>query len=369
MAGFIYIRRRCLFLSFRFYRIIRYQQSFELSLNEQGLSLLRNTGVITIHYSDLSSVLKSKKHLVVLGRYPEQVIVIPNGMEGFASVENTLRSLRPVQETGKVLPFNYARLLTPPRRGGFAVYALVLVAINILIVFLSPSSPDKNRHKKTPAVAGPHFFSAVDSFEKYMRTDSLIIQRRDKFYAGYLNSIDFGIYEANDSQVVFYFKEGPVWKTSEKIVLPLNYLNEVKCLDVNGDGLKDIRISGSEPDGYGKDISYSLIYDKTDNRFRRNKNFDLTAVFFDPESKRVFCEDWDEITGADEKKAYLLTPEKDSLLFAEGVDFIPDSAANSNKASVEFYTLKESKRAVSRKYSGDYEKMWALYVKSLWVSE
>jgi len=204
-------------------------------------------------------------------------------------------------------------------------------------------------------------FSLKDSLNKYSDADSVFFCEELShviLFVGKANNINFGIW-IPDSTLFFYQRLNKQWICTDSLAFDL--YSFTKCIDLNGDGKKDIRISTVEGHS-GNTFNKVFLYDDRLKRFRRNEGYDLSNVEFDQTNKCVRSSFF--ATMGSTKSKYRI--EEDSLVLDSEINFkLKD---NHKRAIVEIIDYSTGRKRIKKKY-GRCDRMTIFFSNALWDSK
>jgi hypothetical protein len=209
-------------------------------------------------------------------------------------------------------------------------------------------------------------FAVMDSLEKYGDADSLFtgdIRSGNALFVGEANDRKFAVWVMPDDMLVlFQCPPGAQWEATDTVMDNECY-SFVRCLDLNGDGQKDIAvscISGSAANTLNK----VFLFDNSSGMFMRNEHYDLVNVDYDVAQKFVISSSLAGIVHCQEKQRYKITG--DSLTLDLGISCCPNNQTNGNILTIRFYKRVGSNEVTTKKITGKATELWPLFEKSLW---
>lgn len=205
----------------------------------------------------------------------------------------------------------------------------------------------------------------VDSLLKYSSIDSMLVFGNENLYVGKANNIEFGLYSYNGMSFEVYQKLSGKWIITDTFNKPLFYV--FKPTDLNGDKFDDVIITYAVASAGGNGINLCLLFDPKLKIFRHNPYFDLPNIEYDKAQNLVLSAWWGGVTHCQEKMSYKIVG--DSLEFYNGVIFCPKNNVDNEEAGVQFYTMKNGKRIVTKTIKGDASRTWQIFEKSIFNSK
>lgn len=203
-----------------------------------------------------------------------------------------------------------------------------------------------------------------DSLEKYAGTDGLYFFDTSRCYIGTTNNKGYAFYEMNDSTTILYQKTVLDWVATDSF--PYFLFAPVQVKDLNGDSYPDLVFIYNITGAGGNVQNHCMLYRPSSGLFEHDKHFDLPNILYDPKKNLVFSSWWGSANHPQEKMSYKIAG--DSLVFEEGVTYLPDETSQGERGTVEFYRMKNEERIVLKKVSGNSDRTFAVFEKALWYS-
>jgi|GEM_PF-2190846 len=238
------------------------------------------------------------------------------------------------------------------------------ISFQILIILSLFSCQSKNDTIVPIAIANTDSaFSLEDTLNKYSDTDSIFKYENRTLYIGCINKEYVSLDQFNDSTTILLHKTNGRWLLLDTINYPIC---DVQKADLNGDNNSDLVLTYLVTGSGGNSQNISFLYDPTKRSFYHNHYFDLPNIRYDKEAHLVYSAWWSGVVNPQNKMVYRLSA--DSLVFKEGVTYIPDETSSGDIGTVQFYQIKNNKRKVTKSIKGKADNMCLIFCKALWNS-
>jgi hypothetical protein len=227
----------------------------------------------------------------------------------------------------------------------------------------------KTNSTETQITATSQVFSLTDSLEKYYSADSVLLiddKLGATLFIGKANSCQYGVWIIPDSILIFFqHRINESWSTTDTLRYKLIF-SFAQQIDLNGDRLKDIRVSCIS--GVAANTENSVfLFDRGTNSFKHNAYYDLPNVEYDAENHFVKSWWFSGYTNCQEKGKYIITG--DSLTFDLGVSYCPDEKTHGKTGTLKFFKKNGQKEITIKKVNGKSNKIWSLFTQSLWDTD
>lgn len=209
-------------------------------------------------------------------------------------------------------------------------------------------------------------FSVVDSLYKYSNADSVLLvddSLHATLFIGKVNDRNFAVWVIPDSILVFFqHRSNSQWAATDTLKYKLDF-SFAECIDLNGDNIKDVRVSCLSGSA-GNTENRVFLFDNNTKSFYHNKYYDLPNVEYDAKNK--FIKSWwfAGVVHCQEKWKYKITG--DSLTFDLGVSYCPDEKTQGETGTIEFYKKVGDKEVITNKLTGISDTIWNIFEQSLW---
>jgi hypothetical protein len=210
-------------------------------------------------------------------------------------------------------------------------------------------------------------FSVMDSLDKYADTDSILLgdERLGLFlFIGKINECNFSVLAKPNNEIVFFQRRASTQWIATDTVQDSPCCSFVRCLDLNGDGSKDVAIACISAANTTNKV---FLFDNASKSFAHNKHYDLVNVDYDEKQRFVRSSWFAGIVHCQEKQKYKIVG--DSLAFDLGISYCPNLETGNKIATVKFYKKIGNSKVTTKETSGEANKLWRLFQKSLWDTE
>lgn len=217
--------------------------------------------------------------------------------------------------------------------------------------------------------------SPIDTLNKYIGSDTIHYCDYGNFFAGKVNGQDIGLFPITDTSYAIYQKDNGKWRITDTTHPELEYVEQI---DINGDGYKDIVLTYEDTAAGNNYETDCYLFDTTTKKFKYNDYYHLPNIFYDKKTKLVHTSWWTTAINPTTKMTYELSGDcftyketyqitGDSLTLKDIAEYEPNK--DSTIASISFYKIKGNKEIMTKRITGNSDKMWALFRKTLWDSD
>ncbi len=234
-----------------------------------------------------------------------------------------------------------------------------------LIIIIATIFLYLNGYTQGIAIESEHNSSITEILRKYESKGSTLLVdhvNNNILFIGRVSENPVGIFIHSDSLLTIYQQFNNQWQATETVSFDSDY-SFTAFKDINGDGFKDVVVAGFEgPAANTKNIVF--LYHATEHKFIHNEYYDLPNVEYDSIGNFVRSSWYAGVIFPQEKMKYRIIG--DSLVFEQGVRYIPDEYFASKTATIEYYTYKGEKEVILRRKKDKKEKLWKEFTKAFW---